>query len=74
MIVAVDALLVANQHGCQKTGFAIRSKLPLSSTYIADRARIMHTEIFVLGFIWRCQTMNPGRMQQVQSDQHVTAE
>lgn len=76
MIVAADALLIVSQYGLQKgcEGVAERLKLRLRGTYIAERAKIKHTEIFVLGFIWRCQTMNPGRMQQVQSDQHVTAE
>jgi hypothetical protein len=49
-------------------------RVKVKCTNIAERARIKDTEILVLGFICRFQTIKPGRMQQVQSVRQVTPE
>jgi hypothetical protein len=46
----------------------------LEFTYTAPKANRISTEAFVLGFIWRFQTINPGKIQKVQSDQQLIAE
>jgi hypothetical protein len=43
-------------------------------THTAPRANRRSTDALVLGFIWMFQTMNPGKMQKVQSDQQLIAE
>jgi hypothetical protein len=43
-------------------------------TYAAPRENKISTDAFVLGFIWTFQTINPGKMQKVQSDQQLNAE
>jgi hypothetical protein len=43
-------------------------------THTAPRANSRSTDALVLGFIWMFQTMNPGKMQKVQSDQQLIAE